>query len=421
LIVLSFNELVQPESVHGYVVGYPDNLKITPTTKNRFFIKNAPDGDHSILVNAIGVGGTPIGALINKVKVLNGTTTELYDLTLQPTQELAVSIKDSTNNKNIPLCEIRLFGTNLKSECNSQEVVKIRNVPKGVYTIGISSPNYRPGIWRELEASVISASMPFYLSPSKNDFGVLKIISGQLVDNVRTSTVVLAVPNHPRDGEWREMKIAINAVFGSDINWEPLRTSFVYQPPSGLEYSSLGVVFRDKLGYESEVFRGFVALAGLEMGLEAAPMPKQCSTFTNQAQCNMDTSCFWSHNTCTRPKASLGSVFYSGDGLSAIGSSNILGLNCNFSVLFNGDGAFVIYQGKRAIWSSQTKDKGATKAQFLDDGNFVIGNDESVLFVTATANKQATMLVLGRNGNLVILNRQNAVIWQSGSPVHGCY
>jgi hypothetical protein len=134
--------------------------------------------------------------------------------------------------------------------------------------------------------------------------------------------------------------------------------------------------------------------------------------------------CVWNKLSCTRPGVGLGESFEKGDGLSTIGTSNDKFQNCNFSAIFLEDGNFVVYQGSKVIWISNTAGKNATRAQFQQDGNFVIAAGTTELFnsvKTRLANKVPRGFSLGQNGNLVILDTSNQVIWASQSVVPGCY
>ncbi len=93
-----------------------------------------------------------------------------------------------------------------------------------------------------------------------------------------------------------------------------------------------------------------------------------------------------------------------------LGSAQVLGVNdtvtsCDgrFSLVMQGDGNLVLYQGGRAIWSTGTPGRGGAFATLQSDGNFVLYTRNSkALFSTRTANRPGAILAVQDDGNVVV-------------------
>ena len=82
-----------------------------------------------------------------------------------------------------------------------------------------------------------------------------------------------------------------------------------------------------------------------------------------------------------------------------------------YMLLFQDDGNLVLYinyydEGRKALWSSGTADKGAELVCMQSDGNLVVSSsNNSALFSTGSSNNKDAYLCLQEDGNLVIYQR----------------
>jgi hypothetical protein len=93
-----------------------------------------------------------------------------------------------------------------------------------------------------------------------------------------------------------------------------------------------------------------------------------------------------------------------------LGSGQVLGVNdavtsCDgrFSLVMQGDGNLVLYQGGRALWATWTQGRGGAFAAMQGDGNFVLyTNNSKALFNTRTSNRPGALLAVQDDGNVVV-------------------
>jgi hypothetical protein len=101
----------------------------------------------------------------------------------------------------------------------------------------------------------------------------------------------------------------------------------------------------------------------------------------------------------------------------SLGSNQSLA-SCNgeFSLIMQGDGNLVLYQGSTALWASNTVGSGADKAIMQGDGNFVLYTSSgSAVWASNTAGNSGAYIELQNDANLVIYSAAGAALWASNT------
>ncbi len=249
LIVMSFKGDIAPDSVTGYVLGFPDNLKLEATHNNKFFIRNAPDGDHKILITAQTITGQNSGVLLQDVKSLRGTITEMVDIALAPTVKFSASVKNAHTNQNLSFCKLTIPATRFQAECNQDGSVSIENIPFGRYSVEIAGADFNQGFWNQLEISQTDNSKSFFLVNRQNDPSEL-LVAEDLSGPDRLQRIIAFATPKVSTGHWVDMKVAANTMF-NEVNWEPIQTSFARAIITKRGANRLGIKLRDNNGNES--------------------------------------------------------------------------------------------------------------------------------------------------------------------------
>ncbi len=91
--------------------------------------------------------------------------------------------------------------------------------------------------------------------------------------------------------------------------------------------------------------------------------------------------------------------------------------NGRFQAVMQGDGNFVVYDGTRAAWASNTAGRTGVRAAMQTDGNFVLYQGTTPLWHTQTNGRAGAVLTLNDAGVLAVL-LNGATLWssQGGSP-----
>jgi hypothetical protein len=249
LIVMSFKGDIAPDSVTGYVLGFPDNLKLEATHNNKFFIRNAPDGDHKILITAQTITGQNSGILLQDVKSLRGTITEMVDIAMAPTVKFSASVKNAHTNQNLSFCKLTIPATRFQAECNQDGSISIENIPFGRYSVEIASADFNQGFWNQLEISQTDNGKSFFLVKQQNDPSEL-LVAEDLSGSDRLQRIIAFATPKVSIGRWVDMKVAVNTMFNA-VNWEPLQTSFAREIITKRGANRLAIKLRDNNGNES--------------------------------------------------------------------------------------------------------------------------------------------------------------------------
>lgn len=261
LIVMSFKGDVSLNTVNGYVVGFPDNLKIEATNESKFFIKNVPDGEHSILITAQSITGQNVGILLNNVRALKGTSNEIVDLSLSPTVDLKARVSNAMGDKTKSLCIVTVLGTKYQGTCGDDGSVVLRKMPFGRYDIKISVDGYSTGNWREFEVTHTDHVQTFNLNSKTSNSGEILISQGPFDLSDLNRLVTISVPD-VRANNWIAMRVATNSSI-SDAKWEPLRTSFTRQIITRSGANNVAIQLKDQTGSVSDVMTAIVNFTGI--------------------------------------------------------------------------------------------------------------------------------------------------------------
>jgi len=96
-------------------------------------------------------------------------------------------------------------------------------------------------------------------------------------------------------------------------------------------------------------------------------------------------------------------------------------LSCDgrFTLILQGDGNLVLYEGSTPLWASNTAGKASAKAILQGDGNFVIYDGSgSPLWASNTAGNSGAHLTVQNDGNTVIFSSGGATLWSTGTGGH---
>jgi hypothetical protein len=92
--------------------------------------------------------------------------------------------------------------------------------------------------------------------------------------------------------------------------------------------------------------------------------------------------------------------------------------SCNgaYSLIMQGDGNLVLYQGSTALWASNTVGSGADEAIMQGDGNFVLYTSSGTsVWASNTAGNSGAYLNVQNDGNVVVYSASGAALWSTGT------
>jgi len=96
-------------------------------------------------------------------------------------------------------------------------------------------------------------------------------------------------------------------------------------------------------------------------------------------------------------------------------------LSCDgrFTLILQGDGNLVLYQGGTPLWASNAVGKASARAILQGDGNLVIYDSAgSPLWASNTAGNDGAHLTVQNDGNTVIFSSSGAALWSTGTGGH---
>ncbi|MBL8919987.1 MAG: hypothetical protein JNJ54_14070 [Myxococcaceae bacterium] len=112
------------------------------------------------------------------------------------------------------------------------------------------------------------------------------------------------------------------------------------------------------------------------------------------------------------PAPGAGNTLATGATLSA--GQALASTNGRFRAVMQSDGNFVVYEGSRATWSTQTAGRTGARAAMQGDGNFVLSVGATPIWSTRTNGRSGAVLTLKDDGALVVL-QGGAAVWSSQS------
>jgi hypothetical protein len=97
-------------------------------------------------------------------------------------------------------------------------------------------------------------------------------------------------------------------------------------------------------------------------------------------------------------------------------NQSLTSCNGDYTLIMQGDGNLVLYQGSTALWASNTAGTAADEAIMQGDGNFVVYTSAgSPLWASGTAGNPGADLVVQNDGNVVVYSASGAALWATGT------
>jgi hypothetical protein len=102
--------------------------------------------------------------------------------------------------------------------------------------------------------------------------------------------------------------------------------------------------------------------------------------------------------------------------VSLAANQSLASCNGDYSLIMQGDGNLVLYQGSTALWASNTVGSGADEAILQGDGNFVLYTSSGTpVWASNTAGNTGAYLNVQNDGNVVIYSASGAALWSTGT------
>ncbi len=97
-------------------------------------------------------------------------------------------------------------------------------------------------------------------------------------------------------------------------------------------------------------------------------------------------------------------------------NQSLASCNGDYSLIMQGDGNLVLYQGSTPLWASNTVGSGADEAILQGDGNFVLYTSSGTpVWASNTAGNSGAYLQVQNDGNVVVYSASGAVLWSTGT------
>ena len=102
--------------------------------------------------------------------------------------------------------------------------------------------------------------------------------------------------------------------------------------------------------------------------------------------------------------------------VSLTANQSLASCNGDYSLIMQGDGNLVLYQGGTALWASNTVGSGADEAILQGDGNFVLYTSSGTpVWASNTAGNAGAYLSVQNDGNVVVYSASGAALWSTGT------
>ena len=137
-----------------------------------------------------------------------------------------------------------------------------------------------------------------------------------------------------------------------------------------------------------------------------------CPPMCGDGACNGSetcASCASDCGACPPPCGELGP----GDGI-ATGES-VTSCDGRFTLVMQGDGNLVLYQGATALWSTDTYGTAGDRAIMQTDGNFVLYAGGTALWASDTYGNPGAHLAVQDDGNTVVYASGGTALWSTGT------
>jgi hypothetical protein len=97
-------------------------------------------------------------------------------------------------------------------------------------------------------------------------------------------------------------------------------------------------------------------------------------------------------------------------------NQSLASCNGDYTLIMQGDGNLVLYQGSTALWASNTVGSGGDEAIMQGDGNFVVCTSSgSPVWSSGTAGNAGAYLDVQNDGNVVIYSASGSALWSTGT------
>jgi hypothetical protein len=97
-------------------------------------------------------------------------------------------------------------------------------------------------------------------------------------------------------------------------------------------------------------------------------------------------------------------------------NQSLASCNGDYTLIMQGDGNLVLYQGGTALWASGTVGSGADEAIMQGDGNFVLYTSSGTpVWASGTAGDTGAYLDVQNDGNVVIYGSSGSALWSAGT------
>src|ERR1700744_4112833 len=102
--------------------------------------------------------------------------------------------------------------------------------------------------------------------------------------------------------------------------------------------------------------------------------------------------------------------------VSLTANQSVASCNGGYTLIMQGDGNLVLYQGSAALWASNTVGSGADEAIMQGDGNFVLYTSAGTpVWASNTPGNAGAYLDVQNDGNVVVDSASGAALWSTGT------